>query len=229
MQKLISSVAISVLALCPTWGMAQSVSVPFDPVSAVVQLDVGSLSSTGSTVVALGGADLAGGALTLSVASVEVYSFGGADIHFADGAGFTIQNSLGSFTFKNFFYASYDNAIMGDVEATGAFGSLSLQRQGLLIDYSARGYLGKDGFMSLKPSSESKPLYLKAPDLKLFEGLAFQLSSQGIDPANVPLEAVFQTLTVGTPPVPEPGSVLLLCGGLGLLAMTRRRSVGAPA
>lgn len=227
MHKLVSSLAISVLALSPTWGVAQSVSVPFDPVSAVVQLDVASLDSTGSTVEALGSASLSNGTLSWSVASVDVYSFGGADIHFAEGAGFTIHNSLGSFTFKNLFYASYDNAIIGDFEASGDFGSWSLQRHGLLLDYSARGYLGNDRLMSLKPSSESKPLYLKAPDLRLFDGLAYQLSSHGIAPDNVPLEAVFQTLTVGTPPVPEPGSMALLCGGLGLLAVARWRSARA--
>lgn len=227
MSRLVSAFTVAAVALFPTLSAAQSVSVPFDPVAAVIQLDVAALAANGATVTQQGGATLTGATLTLSVESVDVYSFGGADIRFAKDAGFSIQNSQGSFTFKNFFYASYDNAIIGDVEATGAFGALSLQSYGLLIDYSARGYLGNDGLMSLKPSSDSKPLYLKAPDLRLFDGLSYELSSRGIDPANVPIEAVFQTLTVGIPPVPEPGSMTLVCGGLGLLAMARRRSAHA--
>ncbi len=227
MHKLISSVAISVLALCPTWSAAQSVSVPFDPVSAVIQLDLGSLASNGTTLLQQGSATLAGSTLTLPVASIEVFDFGGAYVHFAADAGFILQNSQGSFTFKDFFYASFDRAIIGDFEGVGAFGALSLQDHGLLIDYGSRGYLGQDELIAVKPFSESRPLSLSVSSPILFDGLASYLSSNGINPASVPIQSVFQTLTVSAPAVPEPASMLLVCGGLSLLAMARRRSAKA--
>ena len=224
--------ALAMAAVCTMASpVAQAASVTLAPTQATITIDASLqalIGLAGATTSATGSGAYAAGVFTAAISSASVPGTGPGPVvlNWEPDAGLKFSNALASFTFSGLSFDAATSLISADI----LFESSALTKT-----YSDVGFLSLTGltgsvdanaltsvFASLTPSNVT----LNATAYLSIAGLSSVITDLGITSLPVTTDPLAGTVAV-TSMVPEPGALLSLLAGLGLVAgvaASRRRT-----